>query len=898
MSGHGQKKSSAKSSSGGNRTPAKEVPFWDLTVVEEAPAQSADGNEKRKDAQYGSAVEISFSLVDSQHFTTQCASCRSRDRLSELLATFQLIPGAKFDWKSNPSRWLFPINHHDQLSAILERMHGIVVEPLPKSVLREFKCGSSSQGGQGDVVVNKIRRITGEINLEDHIPANVLEMLAPFQREGVEFVLRGGGRSLIADDMGLGKTRTAIAAALVYRKNWPVLIVCPAVAKNHWYSELDNVLVQTGCIHQKDVLVVDNASQDLVAPGKKRTPCKFVIMSYTVVKSMQEKMRRVQFGMVVTDECHYLKNSKAIRTKVLVPMLQKAKRALMISGTPALSRPIELFTQLNALDKSSWPDERDFGKRYCRSGGASGGGGGLRGGGGGDAFRGARNCRELHTILTSERGLMIRRLKKDILTQLPEKKRRVVRLKIKDDAKVQELSEVVSKLKMGAGQGSQGATASQGTSAQKRRKKGEAVDETSTTTTGTVPPPEVTTTRSSSIDITDVRRENMSQLLLLFSRSGLAKVEAFLVHLGAHLDDPDSGKILIFAHHTPVMDAIEAYVAGRGEELVRIDGLTQSADRFANTRHFQTQDSCRVALLAITAAGIGITLTAASKVFFCELFWTPGSLIQAEDRAHRMGQEKEVEVTYFLADHSIDDILWPLLLSKVKTLGEIVEGSGSQDFDFSIAGEGTSSSPSTGSKRGRARRGSAVDKDSDLAGEQSSASTSNDNAIVDLTALEGVVKEFAVSAIIDEGGGEGASSSSSSASSSSSSAVGAKKGDEEDNNAESIVQSALDANTSVELAAEQETHVDVIARHFAKLHGKTQGSKTTSPSRAKNKAPVAVDLTKDTARTVAGDADFSYADALDRQNLYLTRMLEAERLLGGESVMRRSIKKRENTTVE
>ena len=105
---------------------------------------------------------------------------------------------------------------------------------------------------------------------------------------------------------------------------------------------------------------------------------------------MQEKMRRVQFGMVVTDECHYLKNSKAIRTKVLVPMLQKAKRALMISGTPALSRPIELFTQLNALDKSSWPDERDFGKRYCRSGGASGGGGGLRGGGGGDAFRAAR----------------------------------------------------------------------------------------------------------------------------------------------------------------------------------------------------------------------------------------------------------------------------------------------------------------------------------------------------------------------------------------------------------------------------------------------------------------------------------------------------------------------------
>lgn len=864
------KRSAAEKAAGtGKSTGKSKLEVVDLTSVEEPVSKEAGA--KAKDAHYGAIVEISFSLVDSEHFTTQCASCRSRDRLSEIVATFQLIPSAQFDWKADPPRWLIPISYHDQLSAILEKMHGVSVEHLPKRVLREFKSSSSRYVSAGEEAV--VKRITGEIDLKDSITSGVMEMLAPFQLQGVEFVVRGGGRSLIADDMGLGKTRTAIAAALVYRRDWPVLIVCPAVAKNHWYAELDNVLVKNGCVSQRDILVVDNASQDLVAPGKKRTPYKFVVMSYTVVKNMQEKLRRVNFGVVITDECHYLKNSKAIRTKILVPMLQKARRALMISGTPALSRPIELFTQLNALDKASWPDERDFGKRYCSSGG---GGGRVSGG---DTFRGARNCRELHTILTSERGLMIRRLKKDILTELPQKKRNVVRLQIKDEVMRSELKEVVSELRSQHGRPSASSSSSKGvaTDAQKRRKKGEGDDVAAAAD-------ESTSTSAGPIGLTDVRRENMSQLLLLFSRSGMAKVSAFLEHLGRHLDDPNSGKILVFAHHTPVMDAIEAYVSGRGEELVRIDGLTQSADRFANTRHFQTQDSCRVALLAITAAGIGITLTAASKVFFCELFWTPGSLIQAEDRAHRMGQEKEVDVTYFLADQSIDDILWPLLLSKVKTLGEIVEGSGSQDFDFSISGadEGAQAgaSPGAGSKRGRARRGSSgsiASKDSgndaveDLPGAGAGATK---DTVVDLTALEGVVKEFAVSAIVGAGSATGGEISN-----------GVKKGwdDEEDNNAENIVQAALDANKSADVEAQLETHVDVIARHYAKVNAKSRqiGSKATSSSssRAKSKAaPGTVDLAGEDEQTTlggAGDGNFSYADALDRQTLFLTRMLDA-----------------------
>jgi SWI/SNF-related matrix-associated actin-dependent regulator 1 of chromatin subfamily A len=148
----------------------------------------------------------------------------------------------------------------------------------------------------------------------------------------------------------------------------------------------------------------------------------------------------MNFKVIITDECHYLKNPKAKRTKLLLPMLIDANRAIMLSGTPALSRPIELWTQLHALDNTAWPDLKAFGKRYCKEQkkkGGSGGGGGGGGGSFGAEFKGASNTQELHVLLTST--VMIRRLKKDILTQLPKKVRRIVKVEIDDEETREEL---------------------------------------------------------------------------------------------------------------------------------------------------------------------------------------------------------------------------------------------------------------------------------------------------------------------------------------------------------------------------------------------------------------------------------------------------------------------------
>lgn len=81
-----------------------------------------------------------------------------------------------------------------------------------------------------------------------------------------------------------------------------------------------------------------------------------------------------------------------------------------------------------------------------------------------------------------------------------------------------------------------------------------------------------------------------------------------------------------------------------------------------------------VALLSITAAGVGLTLTAASTVIFAELHWTPGIMIQAEDRAHRIGQKSSVNCHYLIGQNTLDDILYRYLEKKIHNVSSFVDG--------------------------------------------------------------------------------------------------------------------------------------------------------------------------------------------------------------------------------
>ena len=131
---------------------------------------------------------------------------------------------------------------------------------------------------------------------------------------------------------------------------------------------------------------------------------------------------------------------------------------------------------------------------------------------------------------------------------------------------------------------------------------------------------------------------------------------------------------------------------------IRIDGATPPAARHAAVLRFQQSAECRVALIAISAGGTALTLTAASHVVFLELYWTPAALLQAEDRVHRIGQTAaRVQVTYLLGAGTLDEALWAALKRKSRVLGATLEGGAEARASTGVAGASSSSSSAAAS---------------------------------------------------------------------------------------------------------------------------------------------------------------------------------------------------------
>lgn len=135
------------------------------------------------------------------------------------------------------------------------------------------------------------------------------------------------------------------------------------------------------------------------------------ILSYDLATKKADDIARMEFKTIICDEAHYLKSRDTKRSKLLLPILIKAKRVILMTGTPVLAKPVEIYNLLEALRPDICPTFRDFTQRYCDP----------QQGYYGMDYSGATCTSELHYILQS--AFMVRRMKKDVLDQLPEKRR-------------------------------------------------------------------------------------------------------------------------------------------------------------------------------------------------------------------------------------------------------------------------------------------------------------------------------------------------------------------------------------------------------------------------------------------------------------------------------------------
>uniref|UniRef100_A0A8C4IE39 Zinc finger, RAN-binding domain containing 3 n=1 Tax=Dicentrarchus labrax TaxID=13489 RepID=A0A8C4IE39_DICLA len=437
------------------------------------------------------------------------------------------------------------------------------------------------------------------------LPHKLLQRLMPFQREGLEF-------------MGLGKTVQAIAVAYAYRREWPLLVVVPSSLKYPWIEELERWIPE---LQPGDINLVENKSHTMGISSSKVTVLGYGLLT-TDARLLLETLTRQRFAVVVVDESHYLKSRNAARTKILVPLIQSAKRLILLTGTPALGRPEELFMQIDALYPKRFGTWTEYAKKYCNAH--------YRYFGRQRQWdcRGASNLQELHQRLSQ---IMIRRLKAEVLTQLPPKIRQRIPFDLPKEA-VKEASASFTeweRLMKGLGSG-----------------------------VGTMDNP---------------FNQVMGLVTQMYKQTAIAKAGAVKDYIKMMLE-AEQLKFLVFAHHLTMLQACTEAVIEAKAGYIRIDGSVPSSERIQLVHKFQSDPDTRVAILSIQAAGQGLTFTAASHVVFAELYWNPGHIKQAEDRAHRIGQTSSVNVHYLIAKGTFDTVMWSMLNKKETVTGSTLNG--------------------------------------------------------------------------------------------------------------------------------------------------------------------------------------------------------------------------------
>jgi len=436
------------------------------------------------------------------------------------------------------------------------------------------------------------------------------EGLFPHQIDGVAFLL-GRRRAILADDMGLGKTRQSITALRAASPQGPWLVVCPASVKANWAREI--------------VAVRPDDTVCIVGPTPAPAPTYrgWVIINYDILVRHADALQALPWGGLVFDEAHYLKNHTSQRSRVARQLVDCAQDAAVhcLTGTPVTNRPRDLFPLLQVVGHPMARSFLSFAKRYCAA----------VHNGYGWVTDGASNLEELRVQL---HGVMLRRTKDEVL-DLPPKIRNWMPVNVAEGTAKKEMRKVLEMLMVGA---------------QERAVAGARSNPRSSTA-----------------------GQDRVRLLAALSKARLALAKA---KVSSTIDLVEGAvaqgeKVIVFTGFDAPAKAIAEHF---GEEAVLLTGSTPARSRQRLVDRFQRDDSVRVFVANLIAGGVGITLTAARQVVFNDLDWVPANHWQAEDRAYRIGQTGTVNVTYLVAEQTVDEFVRSALQVKALLVEKVVEG--------------------------------------------------------------------------------------------------------------------------------------------------------------------------------------------------------------------------------
>jgi SWI/SNF-related matrix-associated actin-dependent regulator 1 of chromatin subfamily A len=445
------------------------------------------------------------------------------------------------------------------------------------------------------------------------IPAPEGLSYAGYQKAGVLFAhtdstlttLKRG--VLIGDEMGLGKTIEAIGIINLHPELRKVLIVTPSSIKINWRNELRRWLVDgrsVGLARSTDLPDTD-----------------IVIINFDILKQNHHALLTREFDLLIIDEAHGVRNTKTQRYAYLKPLA--TKHVVALTGTPIWNKADDLWALLTLLVpdqelSTKWADWKKF--RYCQG----------------------RPNRQAELNRRLREDVMIRRMKADVLKELPPKRRQVVQLPATGAAYDAVRAEIE------AYQARQ-TRMNELRSAMLLAKVSEDRD----------------AYHKALAELKYEAKVSFEELSRVRHQTVLAKLDHIVEHLTSlHEEDP-SRKIIFFAHHRDVLEHISRAF---GNAPIVYGGMTPEAKQAAVDR-FNTDPSTWIIGGSIRAMGLGFNMTSSSWVVFGELDWTPATVTQCEDRTHRMGQTADhIMVQHLTLEGSLDARMAHIILEKQEVM--------------------------------------------------------------------------------------------------------------------------------------------------------------------------------------------------------------------------------------
>ena len=391
------------------------------------------------------------------------------------------------------------------------------------------------------------------------------------------FATGGQNRLLLGDEMGLGKSLQALLCILAgqYQK---ILIVCPAVVKVNWANEVEKWTELTPS-------VVYGRSGDYETGD-------VTIVNYDLLQHRLDALCEDDYDCVVFDECHNLKSQKAERTKAAKRLAKwpTVQGIIAMSGTPILNRPEEIFTTLNMLKPSTFPDYFLFGKKYCAA---------IHNGYGWD-FGGASNIEMSDDGVTVPlnhllKDVMLRRTMDDprLSSQMPDLLETVLEVEVDRTQYDEAYNTCMDQLEYHR-----------------------------TTGSGSIPPGLL-----------------LNILTELRHSAGNAKVDV-AANWAIDYYEQTGKPLVIFAHHINVVERIATRLSLKAQ-CGLITGSTQDKERQKIISAFQ-EGHVQFLICSTLAMKEGVNLDTADTTLFVERQWVPAHEKQAAARVRRLTQESSV----------------------------------------------------------------------------------------------------------------------------------------------------------------------------------------------------------------------------------------------------------------